>query len=108
MPLIYQGPATVTAIALYRDRSPTELTTLEWPVVLSNTTSGRARIDFSHYLHGPKHANALRVVLPDGLVLHGRIIDGRNEPLGGWLEFNIELHELGLDSPANLDGWQWE
>lgn len=76
--------------------------------MLNDSGSGHARIDFGHYLQGPKNANALRVVLPDGRLLHGRIIDGRNEPLGGWLEFDIEPYELDSDSPANLNGWKWE
>jgi len=108
MPFAYEGPASVTVIALYRRRPPSELTTLELPVVLSDTDSGNVRIDFGHYLQGPKYANALRVVLPDGQRLHGRIIDGRNEPLGGWLEFHIEPHELTLDPPTHSNGWKWE
>jgi hypothetical protein len=108
MPFTYEGPATVTVIALHRGRPPSELTTLELPVVLSDRGSGHTRIGFGHYLQGPKHANALRVVLPGGRQLQGWIIDGCNEPLGGWLEFAIEPHALALDPPANRNGWQWE
>lgn len=54
---------------------------------------------------GPKDANVLRVVLPDERLLHGPISDERNEPLGGWLEFEVMEHELALDQPANLNGW---
>lgn len=107
MPYAYQGPATVTVMALYVGHEPNELTTLELPVVLSNAGHSRARINFSHYLQGPKNANALRVVLPDGRLLHGPIIGGRNEPGGGWLEFDVQEHDLGLAQPVNPNGWKW-
>jgi hypothetical protein len=107
MPHAYEGPATVTVMALYVGKEPNELTTLELPVVLSNAGPGRARIEYGRYLQGPKDANVLRVVLPDGLMLRGPIIDGRNEPLGGWLEFEVEPHDLALGQPANLNGWKW-
>ncbi|KAB0485738.1 MULTISPECIES: hypothetical protein [Pseudomonas] len=103
----YEGPATVTVIAMYRGRVPAELSTLEFPVVVSCVGSDRARIEYGHYLQGPKGANVLRLVLPGGHMMQGSIIDGRNEPLGGWLEFDVEEHELAVDQPANLNGWQW-
>jgi|LNAP01.1.fsa_nt_gb hypothetical protein len=40
-------------------------------------------------------------------MLHGPIINGRNEPAGGWLEFDVKEHDLGLTQPANLNGWKW-
>lgn len=107
MDYTYEGPATVTVIALYQGLLPVELTTFELPVVLSNAGPNRARIAYTHYLQGPKHANALRVVLPDGLMLQGSIINGRNEPAGGWLEFDVKEHDLGLFQPENLNGWKW-
>lgn len=107
MPYAYEGLATVTVMALYVGQAPNELTTLELPIMLSNAGPGRARIEFGRYLQGPKDANALRVVLPDGGLLHGPISDGRNEPLGGWLEFAVTEHELALAQPANRHGWKW-
>lgn len=107
MSYAYEGPATVTVIALYQGHSPIELTTFELPVLLSNAFPGRGRIVYGHYLQGPKDANALRVMLPDGLMLHGPIINGRNEPAGGWLEFDVKQYQLGLPQPANLNGWKW-
>jgi hypothetical protein len=103
----YEGPATVTVMALYAGQAPNELTTLELPIVLSNAGPHRARIEYGRYLLGPKDANVLRVVLPDGRLLHGPISDGRNDPLGGWLEFDVQEHELALNQPANLNGWKW-
>jgi hypothetical protein len=40
-------------------------------------------------------------------LLQGPIIDGCNEPAGGWLLIDVEPHELPLEPPANLNGWQW-
>lgn len=107
MPYAYEGPATVTVMALYQDHPPVELTTFELPVLLSNEGPGRVRIVYGHYLQGPKDANALRVMLPDGLMLHGPIIDGRNEPAGGWLEFDVKEYDLSIAEPPNLNGWKW-
>ena len=107
MPYAYEGPATVTVMALYLGHHPIELTTFELPVLLNNAGPGRSRIAYGHYLQGPKDANALRVVLPDGVMLHGPIINGRNEPAGGWLEFDVKEGALGLSLPANLNGWKW-
>lgn len=107
MSYAYEGLATVTVIALYKGQTPNELTTLELAVVMCDAGPSRARIDYSRYLQGPKDANALRVVLPDGRLLHGPIIDGRNEPLGGWLVFDVKERELGLEQPANRHGWKW-
>ncbi|WP_223508564.1 MULTISPECIES: hypothetical protein [Pseudomonas] len=106
MPYAYEGPATVTVMALYMGQEPNELTTLELLVVLSNAGPRIARIEYGRYLQGPKDANALRVVLPDGRLLHGPIIDGRNDPDGGWLEFEVKDHDLGRVLPANLS-WKW-
>lgn len=108
MPYDYEGLATVTVMALYHAHPPVELTTFELPVVLSNAAPGRARIAFGHYLQGPKRANALRVVLPNGLVLRGLIVNGRNEPAGGWLEFDVKEYDFGLSPPNKLNGWKWE
>jgi hypothetical protein len=85
-----QRPATVTVVALYVGQEPNELTTLELPVVLRNSGPVIARIEYGYYLHGPKGANALRVVLPNGSLLHDPIIDGRNKTIGGWLEFDVK------------------
>ena len=103
----YQGLATVTVMALYARHPPTEFITLELPVVLSNAGRGRVRMEFFRYLHGPEKSNALCIERPDGVILHGPITDGRNEPLGGWLEFYVEQH-LGLSPPPPLNGWKWE
>ncbi|WP_144407257.1 hypothetical protein [Pseudomonas simiae] len=43
-----------------------------------------------------------------GLVLQGPIVDGSNEPAGGWLLIDVEQYELPLEPPANLNGWTWE
>lgn len=45
-------------------------------------------------------------MLPDGRLPHGPIMEGRNEPLGGWLEFDVKDRELGLAQPAHLNGWK--
>jgi hypothetical protein len=107
MPYAYEGPATVTVITLYQGHPPVELTTFELPVLLSDAGPGRARIAYGRYLQGPKRANALRVVLPDGLMLHGPIINGCNEPAGGWLEFDVKENDLGLSQPTNPNSWKW-
>lgn len=105
MSYAHTGPATVSVLALYRGQPPVELTTVELPILLNSVDANRVRIEFGHYLLGPKKANVLRVQLPDGLMLHGPIVDGCNEPAGGWLEFDIEHHALGLEMPTN--GWKW-
>lgn len=106
MSYAYEGLATVTVLARYPRQPPVELTTFDCPVRVSN--AGRTRIELERYLPGPKDANTLRVVLPDGLLLQGPILDGCNEPVGGWLLIDVEQDELPLDPRANLNGWKWE
>ncbi|APC14918.1 hypothetical protein BLL42_04000 [Pseudomonas frederiksbergensis] len=108
MPNAYEGSATVTISALYLGCDPVEVTTGELHIVLQNAGVNRARIQFPVYLKGPEGANVLRVQLPDGLTLQGRIEDGLNGTGGGWLEFTVEAHDLGLARPADLSGWRWQ
>ncbi len=107
MSYAYEGLATVTVLALYLGQSPQDLTTLELNIRVRNAGTGRFRIEFDRYLQGPKEANALRVVLPGGLLLRGPITDGRNEPAGGWLLIQAEQYDLALEQPASLNGWKW-
>jgi hypothetical protein len=37
----------------------------------------------------------------------GPIIDGCNEPAGGWLLIDDEPHELPIEPRATLYGWKW-
>lgn len=108
MSYAYEGLATVTVLALYGGQPPQDLTTLELNIRVRNAGSGRFRIEFDRYLQGPKEANALRVILPGGLLLQGPITDGRNEPAGGWLLIQAEQYDLAPEQPANLSGWRWE
>ena len=108
MSYAYEGLATVGVLALYREQAPTKLTTFEVNVRILNLGPERVRIEFDRYLQGPKEANAIQVILPGGLVLQGPIVDGSNEPLGGWLLLDVEQYELPLEPPANLNGWTWE
>lgn len=108
MSYAYEGLATVSVLASYPGQPPAELTTLECPVRVRNAGSGRTHIELERYLRGPKDANALRVVLPDGQMVQGHIIDGRNEPCGGRLLIAVEPFDLELGQPANLNGWKWE
>lgn len=108
MSYVFEGLATVAVIARYLGQVPVELTTLECPVRLSDAGSRRTRIELERYLHGPKDANVLRVILPDGVMVQGQIIDGSNEPVGGWLLIDVEHHELALEPPVLLNGWKWE
>ncbi|EJN18654.1 hypothetical protein [Pseudomonas sp. GM80] len=108
MSYAYEGLATVEVLALYQNQPPTKLITLELNVRLRGAGHQRFRVEFDHYLHGPQHANALRLVLPGGLLLQGPIVDGRNKAAGGWLLIDVEAHELPLEPPAYLNGWKWE
>lgn len=108
MSYTYDGLATVGVLALYEAQPPNRLATLELNVRVINLGPTRFRLEFDHYLQGPKEANALQVVLPDGVLLQGSIVDGCNEPAGGWLLIDVEPHELPLQRPANLNGWKWE
>lgn len=72
MSYAYEGLATVTVLALYLGQPPKDLTTLELNVRVHNAGSGRFRIEFDRYLHGPKEANALRVILPGGCCCKAR------------------------------------
>lgn len=105
---VYQGLATVTVLALYQGQEPAELTSLECPVRLINLGSGRVRVELQRYLQGPKGTNTLRVMLPHGTMVQGLIIDGCNEPTGGWLLIDVELYDLTLEQPDTQKGWQWQ
>jgi hypothetical protein len=105
---VYEGLATVTVLARYQGQEPAELTSLECPVRLINVGSGRVRVELQHYLQGPKEANALRVMLPHGTMMQGLIIDGSNEPTGGWLLIDVEQHDLALEQPDAPHGWHWQ
>lgn len=83
-----------------------EETTTENDQPIPNPGSARFRLEFDRYLQGPKEANALRVMQHGCRLLQGPIIDGCNEPAGGWLLIDVEPHELPLEPPANLNGWQ--
>ncbi|EJZ58258.1 hypothetical protein I1A_002585 [Pseudomonas fluorescens R124] len=78
------------------------------PVRLRNAGATRFRVEFDRNLRGPEQANALRVVLPGGLLQQGPIVDGRNKPGGGWLLIDVEAHELPLEPSAYLNGWKWQ
>jgi hypothetical protein len=68
---VYECVVTVVGIAHYLGQGPIERTTLECPVRLSDTGTGRASIELQHYLQGPKSDDLLRVILPYGHVLQG-------------------------------------
>jgi hypothetical protein len=108
MSYAYEGLATVAVLALYRDQAPNELTTLELNIRVLNSGAKHFRLEFDRYLHGPKEANAIRVVLPGGLLLQGPIVDGSNRPAGGWLLIDVEQYEPPLEPPAYMNGWKWE
>ncbi|MCU0089969.1 hypothetical protein N8H72_08365 [Pseudomonas koreensis] len=107
MSYAYEGPATVGVLALYRGQPPNKLTTYELNVRILNVERQRFRLEFDRYLQGPKEANAIQAILPGGLMLQGPIVDGSNEPAGGWLLIDVEQHELPIEPPASLNGWQW-
>ena len=56
---------------------------------------------------GQHDANTLRVLLPGGRVVQGRIIDGCNEPAGGWLLIDVEQNQA-VEQSTDQDGWKWE
>ncbi|QSL86218.1 hypothetical protein [Pseudomonas atacamensis] len=105
MPYVYEGPASVTVMARYLGLEWAELTTLECPVRLLN--AGRVRVELQYYLQGPKAANTLRVMLPHGMMAQGPILDGWNQPTGGWLLIDVEQYDLAYESPGSSKGWQW-
>lgn len=105
---VYEGLATVVLIARYLGQVPIERTTLECPMRLSDAGAGRARVELKQYLQGPKAANLLQVTLPDGHLVQGQMVDGCNEPGGGWLLVDMHQCKLPLEPPANLKGWKWE
>lgn len=98
---VFEGLATVAVIARYEGRPPVALTALECPVRLSKIAPDRTRVELAHFLEGPKDANMLRVILPDGLMVQGLIVGGSNQPLGGWLLIAVESGELGFAPPVN-------
>jgi len=91
---VFEGLATVTVIARYAGKPQAELTTLECPVRLETAGTDRTRVELARYLEGPKDANVLRVILPEGRMVQGPIIDGCNAPLGGWLLIDVEPGDL--------------
>jgi hypothetical protein len=99
MSYVYAGLATVSVLALYQGQPPLVRTTLECPVRVSHAGPGRTRIELQRYLWEPKEAKALRVVLPDGQLVQGAIIDACNEVTGGWLLINVTPHELLPEQP---------
>ncbi|MCP1489358.1 hypothetical protein J3D48_005671 [Pseudomonas fluorescens] len=101
---VFEGLATSAVIARYEGQPPAELTTLECPVRLSKVGPDRTRVELAHFLEGPKDANMLRVILPDGLMVQGLIAEGSNQPLGGWLLIEVEHGELGFAPPADGTG----
>lgn len=104
---VYEGLATVTVLARYFERPPVEWSIWEFPVRVVNAGPGRTRVELKRYLYGPKDANTLRVVLPDGAIIEGPIIDGCNEPTGGWLLIDVEQDDLPLEQPGTLKEWYW-
>ena len=105
---VYEGLATVAVIAHHLGQTPIERTTLECPVRLSDAGTGCVRIELQQYLQGPKAANLLRMILPDGHLVQGQMIDGCNEPGGGWLLIQVGQFELTPESSAYTNGWKWE
>jgi len=103
MPPIFSGPAAVTVTAYYLRQRPVELTTFDCAVRLIAESQGRIRVELDRYLLGPSAATSLRVALPDGHAMQGKIIDGCNEPGGGWLLIDVE-HDLALKPPASKGG----
>ncbi|WP_256677724.1 hypothetical protein [Pseudomonas sp. PB103] len=97
---VFEGLATVAVIARYAGQPPAELTTLECPVRLKTAGSDRTRVELARYLEGPKDANMLRVILPDGQLVQGPIVDGCNAPLGGWLLIDVNPGDLEFAPPA--------
>lgn len=79
MTYAYEGLASVGVLALYRGQPANKLTTLELNIRVLHLAPKRFRLEFERYLHGPKEANAIQVVMPGGL-LQGPIVDGSNEP----------------------------
>nr|WP_315447133.1 hypothetical protein [uncultured Pseudomonas sp.] len=101
---VFEGLATVALIAQYEGQRPAELMTLECPVRLSKVGPDRTRVELAHFLEGPKNANMLRVILPDGQMVQGLIAEDCNQPLGGWLLIDIEPGELGVAPPLDRTG----
>lgn len=108
MPYAYEGLATVDVLALYWEQPPKKLNTYESNVRILNVGRHRFRLGFCRYLHGPKEANAIQAILPGGLMRQGPIVEGGNEPAGGWLLIEVEQNELPIERPAILNVWNWE
>lgn len=105
---VYEGLATMVVIARYLAQAPIERTTFDCPIRVSDAEPRRTRIELQHYLPGPKASNLLRLTLPDGRMLQGQIIDGCNQPGGGWLLIDVSQCELTLDPSTSLTSWKWE
>ncbi|WP_415763212.1 hypothetical protein [Pseudomonas sp. CP4] len=97
---VFEGLATVAVIARYAGQPPAELTTLECPVRLKTGGPDLTRVELARYLEGPKDANMLRVILPDGQLVQGPIVDGCNAPLGGWLLIDVKPGDLEFAPPV--------
>jgi len=93
-------------LALHQGQPPNKLSTYELNVRILYVERQRFRLEFDRYLQGPKEANAIQAILPGGLMLQDPIIDGSNEPSGGWLLIEVEQYELPIELPASLNGWQ--
>ncbi|MEX0166465.1 hypothetical protein MRBLPD1_005014 [Pseudomonas brassicacearum] len=52
--------------------------------------STRLGLEFDRYLQGTREVNAIRVVLPGGLLLQVPTNDGSNEPAGDGLLTDVE------------------
>ncbi|MDN3219479.1 hypothetical protein [Pseudomonas nunensis] len=97
----------MTVRPLHHGQPPVELTTLECPVRINTIDPGRTRIELQCYFGGPKEANALRVILPDGRLVQGAIIDGCNEVTGGWLLIDGTPQGPASEEPVIINGWKW-
>lgn len=93
---VFEGLATVTVIARYAGKPQAELTALEFPVRLKTAGTDHTRVELTRYLEGPKDANMLRVILPDGKMVEGPLVDSCTAPLGGWLLIDVEPDDRSL------------
>jgi hypothetical protein len=106
MPHVFEGLATVTVMARYAGKPQAELTTFECPVRLETADTDRTRVELARYLEGPKEVNVLQVILPEGRMVQGPIVDGYNAPLGGRLLIDVEPGDLEFAPPAAEPGSQ--
>ena len=105
--LVRHGQANPSAYGV-ADSAPTgDAPADDSAAAVSNPGPGCTRVELERYLQGPKDANTLRVLLPGGRVVQGRIIDGCNEPAGGWLLIDVEQNQA-VEQSTDQDGWKWE